>query len=70
MKAMIHAKPGGSQVPELAELPDPVASKGQLRIRVGAAALGQVDQVWLGKDGKGSDGPVMSKLAEDFKADN
>lgn len=63
MKALVHAKPGDPNVLELAELPDPASGEGQLRIRVRAAALGLIDQVWLPKDGQGSVGPIMSVAA-------
>lgn len=66
MKAMVYSRPGGPEVLEIAELPDPVPGKGQIRIRVRAAALGLIDQQWFPKRGQrapGILGTLMSRAA-------
>lgn len=68
MKALVHANPGSPKALEIAELPYPAPDKGQIRIRVRAAALGLLDQVWLPKDGKSALGPVMSVAAKAARA--
>ena len=58
MKAMVYSRPGGPEVLEIAELPDPVPGKGQIRIRVRAAALGLIDQQWFPKRGQRAPGAL------------
>lgn len=47
MKAMLSRAPGGPETLELAELPDPVPGKGELRIRVRAAGLNFPDTLMI-----------------------
>jgi NADPH:quinone reductase-like Zn-dependent oxidoreductase len=43
MRAVIVRRPGGPEVLEVADLPDPRPGPGQVRIRVGAAAVNRID---------------------------
>ena len=43
MRAVIVRRPGGPEVLEVADLPDPRPGPGQVRIRVAAAAVNRID---------------------------
>lgn len=63
MKAIVYSRPGGPEVLEMTELPDPTPGKEQIRIRVRAAALGLIDQQWFSKRGHDASGRLSAVMA-------
>lgn len=55
MKAMGFSAPGGPEVLEILDLPDPTPGPGELRIRVHAAAVNPTDL--MRRHGTGTSGP-------------